>query len=173
MDNLFNDNLPVYVTKVDKKEANALLVEWEHVLGPCNRPFGQEFWGLVVHNVVVSLAVSASTVSPSVVDEVGHRWERKQVVELARICTKPGEQWATRPMLRLWRSVLAPMWHYWPVQVAVSYATPGKKGDIYRFDGWTFVRKCPKSRPGKGSWSNKSQTDTIGDGIKSLWIYRY
>ena len=66
------------------------------------------------------------------------------------------------------------MWKHWPVDMAVSYATPGKKGDIYRFDGWTFVRRVGQANPGATStWSKPSQTDLIGDGIKGLWVYRF
>ena len=172
--NLFDATRPISVVHLSPHDGNQFLAEWPHVLGPCNRPFGQEFWGLEVAGRMVSVAVSASTVSSTVTDGDGVQWQRSQLVELARICSRPGEGWATRPMLRLWRSVLAPMWKHWPVDMAVSYATPGKKGDIYRFDGWTFVRRVRQSNPGATStWSKPSQTDLIGDGTKGLWVYRF
>lgn len=77
-------------------------------------------------------------------------------------------------MLRLWREVLVFEWQSWRPAAAVSYSTPGKAGDIYRFDGWSFVRKVKKAGVGKSStWSKGSATDVIGDGRKGLWIYRY
>ena len=172
---LFGSTGPISVEALSRKDGNALLARWGHILGPCNRPFGQQQWGLVVLGEVVSVAISASTVSSTVTDEHGMVWTRPQIIELARICSAPGGGWATRPMLRLWRSVLGPqMWPHWPVSMAVSYATPGKKGDIYRFDGWRRVRTCKPSSPGKTStWSKPSATDAIGDGRKTLWVFRY
>lgn len=171
---LFGNDGPISVVDLSRKEANRLLIEWDHDLGPCDRPFAQDQWGLVVLGRVVSLVVTASTVSPTVTDEQGMVWPRNNLAELARICTDPSKRWATRPMLRLWREVLGPLWAGWPVRMAVSYASPGKAGHIYRHDGWTFVRKCKPASPGKGStWAKGSVTDDIGDGCKSLWVYRY
>src|SRR5438309_1839801 len=59
---------PVAVIPLDKTEANGLLVAWEHELGECNRPFGQDHWGLVVNDHLVSMAVTASIVSPTIED---------------------------------------------------------------------------------------------------------
>lgn len=165
---------PVAVIPIEKSKGNELLDRWGHSLGPCNRPFGQDHWALVVNGCLTSVAVTASTVSPTVTDEAGRVWPRKEVAELARICTKPGENWATRPMLRFWREVLIHRWTHWPVSMAVSYATPGKAGHIYRHDGWVRVREVKRSNPGAGStWSKPSATDTMGDGRKTLWVYRH
>ena len=95
------------------------------------------------------------------------------MVELARIGSDPNEKWATRPMLRLWREVLAQTWTHWPVKAVISYGMPGLAGNIYRFDGWRLVRICKKASPGKSSWSGVSKTDSLADGRKSLWIFRY
>jgi hypothetical protein len=81
-----------------------------------------------------------------------------------------------RVMLRLWRDYLAGRWDYWdaPVQAAVSYALPGKEGNLYRFDGWKLYGKCkPWAGGGEHSWSNPSKANEMGDGIKSLWYYPY
>lgn len=165
---------PVRVIDLSRAEGNDLLTRWGHDLGPCNRPFGQDQWGLVVNGSMVSMAVTASTVSSTLEDERGMTWGRKQLGELARICSHPDHSWATRPMLRLWRCVLVHRWAGWPVQMAVSYASPGKAGHIYRHDGWTLVRVCKPASPGKGStWAKGSATDAIGDGRKTLWVYRY
>lgn len=85
---LFPSPASVSIEAIDKADANRLFVAWEHPLGACERPFGQDFH--------------------------------------------------------------------------------------VRFDGWTKVRTVKKSSPGKGStWAKPSATDSIGDGIKTLWIYRY
>lgn len=162
------------IEAIDKADANRLFVAWGHPLGACERPFGQEFHVMLAKGRAVAATATTSTVSSTLTDEKGKRWGRKQMVELARIARSPEDRWAMRPMLRLWREVLVNEWVHWPVQLAASYALPGTSGDIYRFDGWTKVRTVKKSSPGKGStWAKPSATDTIGNGIKTLWIYRY
>lgn len=159
------------------RRANALLVDWDHPLGACNRPFGQQAWTLDVEGDVVAVAVSASTVSKTLTDEQGRVWKGRgaegELVELARIARHPEHPFVLRPMLRLWREYLARTWPYWPVGAAVSYAMPGTPGDIYRFDGWKRVRDC-KPSPGGGTWTMaEPKVSKIANGIKSLWIYRY
>lgn len=157
----------VQMVDCDKREANDLLTEWKHPLGPCERPFHQEQQLLLVAGEPVALTVSASTVSSAVGT---HR--RTEVVELARIARAPGARWAMRPALRLWRAVFAQRWETWDVVAAYSYSLPGYSGDIYRFDGWEMVKVCKPANPGKGStWSKSSATDQLGDGKKKLWRY--
>lgn len=166
---LLYEPAPVAMAECSKGEANELLAEWEHPLGPCNRPFHQEHHLLVVAGEPVALTVSASTVSPTIST---HR--RNEVVELARIARAPDAWWAMRPALRIWRQVFAPRWETWPVAAAYAYALPGTEGDIYRFDGWELVGTVGKARAGKSStWSNPSAADGIGDGRKKLWRYVY
>jgi hypothetical protein len=75
-------------------------------------------------------------------------------------------------MLRLWRAVLAPRWPDWPVTAAVSYALPGRTGDLYRFDGWRRVGPVRRSGGG-GSWSGPPAVNAVGDGAKVLWLFDY
>jgi len=160
----------VGVDAVDRKVANRLLDEWgTHPLGPCRRPFEVDSHVLSVRGVPVALTMTGSIVSPTVEEH-----SRREVVELARIARSPDAAWALRPMLRLWREVLAFDWHSWPFVAAYSYAVPGTEGDIYRFDGWEKVGRRRKAGAGKSStWSNASATDEIGDGVKTLWRYVY
>lgn len=162
--------LPVMtVVDIELAHANELLVRWEHPLGACNRPFGSMSHALCVEGEPVAVTVAASTVSSTVAG-----FTRKQVVELARIGRGLDAPWAMRPMVRLWRAVLAHRWSYWPVQAAISYAIPGTPGDIYRFDGWERVKTVKRSSPGRNStWSKPSASDEIGDGIKTLWRFVY
>ena len=116
---------PIAVEAIPRAHANRLLEEWGHPLGPCNRPFGQDHWLLVVGGAYCSLAVTASIVSPTVTDETGRTWERTDVVELARIATHPLHRWSTRVLLRIWREHLARReWRHWKPKAAVSYSLP-------------------------------------------------
>ncbi len=149
-------------------EANRLLVEWGHRLGPVHRPFGMQAFGLVVDAKLVSVAVSASTVSTTV---AGYR--REQVVELARQCAEPSSAWANRVTIRLWREVGAHLWPYWTALAAISYSKNAHhRGDLYRFDGWQKVSEdCGSS--GGGAWSRKRYATDEVHGKKTLWLWRY
>lgn len=165
---------PVAVVEIDRKEAAALCIEWEHPLGGCDRPFGQDQWALCVEGAPVACAITASIVSPTLRDETDRTWGRVGVAELARIARAPGAPWSMRVMLRLWREVLVHRWSHWPVEMAVTYQLPGTSGHLYGFDGWTRVRSVKKASPGRGStWAKPSATDSIADGEKTLWVYHY
>ena len=150
---------------VDMQDANRLLVEWDHDLGPCRRPFGMEAFALLVRGQAVAVAVSASTVSATV---AGYR--RDQVVELARQAA--GNEWANRVMIRLWREVCAPAWKHWPVLAAVSYSLHTKSGNLYRFDGWERAANNAGSAGG-GTWSRQRDASERLAGKKTLWVWRY
>lgn len=162
---------------LDMAYANRLLVEWDHSLGPVNRPFGQLAYALELQGGAVSLAVSASTTGEAVTGKhprTGDRvhFKRGQVVELARLCSAPGYNWATRIMLRLWREVCAQQWPYWPALAAASYSENAKhKGEIYRADGWLPVN----TNCGFVSGANygRAAETYAANGKKTLWIWRY
>ena len=170
----------VACSPVSIDEANRLLVAWDHKLGPVYRPFRQEAYALEVDGQPVAIAVSASIVSSHVVgwlnlatkaDPV--RYDRHEVVELARCAAAPGNAWANRVMLRLWREVCAPRWDCWPVRAAVSYSHNGlHTGQLYRFDGWLKIHdNCGSA--GGGRYSRlRDSTDAVY-GRKSLWLWRY
>lgn len=151
---------------ISLRDANALLLEWRHKLGACERPFHSEAYALEMHGSPIAVAISASIVSATVAS-----YRRNEVVELARqaACVP----WANRIMIRLWREVCAPMWQCWPVQAAVSYSKNSThSGDLYRFDGWEKVRDdCGSS--GGGTWSEKRSPDSALTGRKTLWLHRY
>ena len=116
---------------IDNQEANRLLVEWNHKLGPCNRPFKTESYALEVNGEPVAVAMTCSIIHGPVAG-----YDLKQVVELARLAAS--NNWANRVMIRLWREVCAPKWTCWPVQAAVSYSHNALHGgSTYRTDGWT------------------------------------
>lgn len=159
---------PIYFGPVTLADANRLLEAWEHPLGAYRRPFGYQAWGMAVDGRAVAVVVSGSTVSARVEGDL----VRRNVVELARIARNPADPGALRAMLRLWRDYLARRWPYWPVDAAVSYALPGKAGNLYRFDGWQRLGARKPSRGG-GTWSNRPRAVDVGDGIKTLYAYRY
>lgn len=153
-------------------DANLLLVEWGHYLGPCKRPFGQEAFALHIDGQPISVAVSASMVSRHVRNLDGDVVAtRDAAVELARLCSR--ERWASRVMLRLWREVHAPSWRFWPVESAIAYSQNNRhQGDLYRFDGWQRVRDDAGSSGG-GAWSRKRYATEAVYGKKTLWLWRY
>jgi hypothetical protein len=165
--------------------ANTLLVRWGHKLGPCNRPFNREGWTLDIDGAgPVAVAVSASPVAEHMrgVEDGGPvQLERCDVVELARLCTRPGWSWATRPMIRLWRECAGPRYSMpegGPPRplAAVSYSMERDgSGQVYRFDGWTRIA-TGVARAGGGGPSSRSNPVRKGDptyGKKSLWLWRY
>lgn len=155
------------VDRVEPAEANRLLVEWVHPLGACERPFHQDAHVMHVAGRPVACTVSASTVSATC-----GGMARTELVELARIARAPDAPWAMRPMLRLWREVLAPLWPCWRPKAAVSYALPGTPGDLYRFDGWERLGAVRPSAGG-GTWSNAPTVNRIADARKTLWRWTY
>ncbi|WGL50654.1 hypothetical protein P5P86_11830 [Nocardioides sp. BP30] len=164
---------PVGVEQVSNGEADQLLATWGHYLGPCSRPFGKQSFVLHIDGRPISLATSASTVSSAVRFSDDCTMPRGELVELARLCTAPGEQWATRVMLRLWREVHARQWPHWQVRAAVAYSQNDRhEGRIYRFDGWTKVRELPASGGG-GQWSGRRTEGHVARGPKTLWSWRY
>lgn len=160
---------PLFFAPVTRKQANELLDVFGHPLGPFTRPFGHQAWGLAIDGQAVAVAVSGSTVGATAAG-----YKRRQVVDLARIARHPDHPGILRVMLRLWRDYLARRWDYWdtPVTAAVSYALPGKAGNLYRFDGWSKHGDC-KPWAGGGTWSNPSKANAIANGVKSLYVYRY
>jgi hypothetical protein len=160
---------PLFFARISKDQANDLITAFGHPLGEFDRPFGYQAWGLAVDGQAVAVAVSGSTVGST-----SAGYPREQVVDLARIARHPNHPGILRVMLRLWRDYLGPRWDYWdtPVRAAVSYALPGREGNLYRFDGWTFHGYC-KPWAGGATWSNPSKANAMDDGVKKLYYYQY
>jgi hypothetical protein len=176
---------PIFFGKMAIEDANTLLRAWEHPLGPYERAYQGDAWGMAVDGQAVALAISSSTVSAPVLSEkdaeragVSGKLVRSEVVELSRIARHPAHPGAMRAMLRLWRDYLGPRWACCkprrgetPV-AAVSYALPGKAGNCYRFDGWTKIG-LRKPSGGGGTWSKRPKAADIADGRKTMWVYEY
>lgn len=162
------------LVKVNLDEANALLVEWEHYLGACDRPFRNEGWVLDLHGQPIAVATSSS-----IVGETSAGYPKWEAVELSRLCARPGASWVTRVMLRLWREAIAPLWPCCeprsglPPLAAVAYSKNDRHaGRIYRFDGWTKVTDRAGSGGG-GQWSRKRAKDDAANGAKTLWLWEF
>lgn len=154
---------------IDNQEADRLLVAWEHYLGPCNRPFGRQCFGLRIYDELVSVAVSASTPNKRCAE-----FDRQEVVELARLCTAPGHRDLTLVCLRLWRQVAAETWlgagyRGWEkVRAYIAYQDAIKhSGEIYRHDRWTLLKRVPGGRSGpNATWTRKREYRP-----KNIWGY--
>jgi len=161
---------PVEIRRLTRKEANVLCSQW-HPLGAETRPFGYHAFALFVRAEPVALATAGNTHS-AVVDS-DHGLDRRNVIELTRLCRSPQPIAAgsARVILRAWRDFLAvPYWPYFPSveKVAlVSYSLPGKAGHLYRHDGWERLRGCHGSGGG-GTWSGPSRA---GRPPEALWVY--
>lgn len=148
---------------IDDGLANQMLIQWRHFKGACNRPFGRHSFGLFFEQELLAVAVSASTVNKRCAE-----YERKEVVELARLCSHPEHADLTRVTLRLWRKIAPVLWEreYWPIRACVSYADLTRhQGDIYRFDGWKKIKEVPGGKAGGKRGGNKLYNP------KSIWVY--
>lgn len=146
--------------QIDKADADRALAAWGHWLGPCNRPFGIQSFGLFVRGALVSVAVSASTV----VDRCAG-YDRCEVIELTRQCSAPEWRSMTRVCVRLWRELAPGCWHHWQAKALVSYSNAIRhSGDIYRFDGWTRYGDVKG-----GAKVNYGRPKVIDP--KTVWVY--
>jgi antitoxin VapB len=118
---------------IDLAELNRCLIEWDHKMGPWERPnFGsQSFHGLRHNGELVAVTAAARLIG-----EQTAGLSREQAFELGRVCAiRPH---LCRPVLRLWREFAFPAIcraHSWTW--AISYQDADlHTGNLYRFDGW-------------------------------------
>lgn len=164
------NSLPIVgLEQISNQDANRLLVEWGHKLGPCNRPFRTESFCLEVAGQPIAVAMTCSIVHGPVGGYQVH-----EVVELARLASST--PWANRVMLRLWREVCAPGYKCWKPKAAVSYSHNAlHAGTLYRMDGWTRVKNdCGTDGKG-GNWGRRGEgyKNAALHGKKTLWMWEY
>jgi len=148
------------------KVVNPLLESWGHYLGDQTGPRLVLWYALYLRDEPAAVAVSAS---PRGQTCAGRPWN--EVVELARICARPGDADLTRPTLRLWRKVAAQAWadaYGQTVTTLAAYSDSSRHaGDIYRFDGWTLYDEKKRGSGGTGDRGGVGQSVAL----KKLWIY--
>lgn len=129
-------------------EANRLLTQWGHKMGPCVRGNARGWSHALIHEgKPVAVTVTATLIRERVGGGAVHL-TRKSSIELARLCAE--RSGLCRVALRIWREFVFPALGY---QFAVSYQDADlHDGNTYRFDGWQRVarsRSGPDSRSGR------------------------
>lgn len=144
---------------IDLDQANHLLVDWSHRMGPLLRANSAALHchALLVHGEPVGLACTSSLIRERVGGGLGHL-TRENTIELSRLCAR--EPWACRVVLRLWREVVFPATGF---AAAISYQDASlHSGNIYRFDGW---RRAGYSSSGTDSRSGRRGRN------KYIWVW--
>ena len=134
-------------------EANRLLKQWEHRMGPLHR--GNQ--GAVCHVLLYAGEPHAVTTASDLIMEprkIAPHITRESAIELSRLCAKRGG--LCRVALRLWREFVFPTMGK---GFAISYQDADlHSGNTYRFDGWqkiAFSRSgtdTRSGRPGRKKW---------------------
>jgi hypothetical protein len=140
----------ISLDQIELREANALLVLWDHQMGACNRPNGDtRAHGLFLHGKLVSVAITASLIA-----ETCAGFNRSEAMELARLCACRPD--INRVMLRLWRiSVFPAFGRDW----AVSYQDEAlHTGNTYRLDGWIRLARSRSGTDQRSGRKGRSKT---------------
>lgn len=152
-------------------EANRLLVEWGHYLGPVNRPFGSQSFAFLVAGRPVSVAVSCSAVSATVAHArrrirawaAGGAGPPLLVGSLGPLgsCFGGGERSARSGGLTGPRERRSPTARTTGTKVASTAMTGGTQ----------LTTKAGSS--GGGAWSRKRYATDAVHGQKTAWLWRY
>lgn len=119
---------------IDLSEANSLLIQWGHKMGPLRRG-NQGGWchALSHEGRPVALTTASYLISPRVGG--AHHLTRENTLELSRLCAE--RSGLCRVALRLWREFV---FQSLPFEWAMSYQDADlHNGNTYRFDGWKMV----------------------------------
>ena len=144
----------VCVEQIEPEEADKALMQWDHAMGPCNRPIGLiRAHGLIAHGKLVAVSVTADLVAATCAG-----LDRGQAIELARLCAERRD--LCRVMLRLWREFVFPAY---PQEWAVSYQDEKlHTGNTYRFDGWVKLLEHASSGTDKRSGRKGRRKTVLG-----------
>lgn len=125
----------VWFDRIERHEANILLVEWGHKMGPISRQVDSETCHVLVAGGAPVALTSASTLIREHVGGGLSHLTRENTVELSRLCA--ARSGLCRVALRLWREFVFPGLGF---PVAISYQDADlHNGATYRFDGWARV----------------------------------
>jgi hypothetical protein len=117
---------------IARKEANELLVQWQHKMGPIDRGNTEGWCHCLFYEGIPQGVTCASTLIRECVGGGLSMLTRDNTVELSRLCAIAPS--LCRVVLRLWREFVFPTLGY---RYAISYQDAHlHNGNIYRFDGW-------------------------------------
>lgn len=143
--------------KIELEDANRLLVQWGHKMGPLERgnEAGSHF-ALYHHGRPVAVAMASSLIRECVGGGLGHM-TRADTVELSRLCAE--RKGLCRVAVRLWREYVLPDLTIPGAAASERYAQAISyqdadlhNGNTYRFDGWkreAFSSSGTDQRSGK------------------------
>lgn len=136
-------------------QANDLLEQWQHRMGPVRRPNGFALCHVLLHE---DQPVAVTTTSTLIRETVaGAPWlNRENCIELSRLCA--ARQGLNRVALRLWREFVFP---YLGVEYAISYQDADlHNGHTYRFDGWQRI-----------AYSHSGTDQRSGRSGRNKWVW--
>lgn len=140
------------------EEANELLVQWEHRMGPLKRGNQSAKCHILESDSQPLSVVTASHLIRSRVGGVSLSLTRDNTIELSRLCS--ATHGLNRVCLRLWRELVFPKLNF---RYAISYQdSKMHKGNLYRFDGW---KRVGFSHSGKDTRSGRPGRD------KFVWLW--
>jgi len=148
--------------KITLPEANRLLVQFNHKMGPLKRGKQGAWCHAMFHQGEPVGVVTASWLISRHLGGCDRKWNRDNVVELSRLAaTRSG---LCRVVLRSWREFALPaIAEQHGFVAAASYQdTDLHNGNTYRFDGW---KKIGKSHSGTDTRSGRPGRN------KAIWLW--
>ncbi len=148
--------------QIELAEANKLLVEFGHKMGPLHRGNQGAWCHAMFHNDEPVGVVTASYLIAEYVGGSNQKWNRSNAVELSRLAAS--RKSICRVVLRSWREFVFPVIAKQKNFVAaVSYQDLDQHtGNTYRFDGW---KKIGTSSSGPDRRSNRPGRR------KAIWVW--
>ena len=160
----------VWFDRIDRREANQLLIEWQHKMGPIKRQVDSEVCHvLIASGAPVALTAASTLIRENVGGGLGHL-TRENTIELSRLCAS--RSGLCRIALRIWREFVFPGLGF---PSAISYQDADlHSGATYRFDGWQRVgfshsgtgHQPPEVRSGRAAAGERKKG-------RDKWIWRW
>ena len=148
--------------QIELPDANKLLVQWNHKMGPLNRGNQGAWCHALFHNREPVGVVTASYLIGRFLGGCDRKWNRDTVIELSRLAA--ARSGLCRLVLRSWREFVLPaIADQCGFAGAISYQDRIEhSGNTYRFDGW---RKIGVSRSGTDTRSGRPGRK------KAIWLW--
>lgn len=162
MRGLFPEAL-VSFDRIDRAEMNALLIAWDHKMGPINRP---EYtppidFALREHGRPIAV-IAADTLVRETCD-----FTRQDAFELSRLCSAPERRGVSSMAMRMWRAFAYPLiTRAWKTPWVISYQDAVRHtGNLYRYDGWLIVGYSVSGT------DTRARPDTARASRKKIWAW--